>query len=279
MNAALPQIDGTQNSIAPVWDTAYEILEKVIAVGDLSRLSSKERVEYYSNICKSLDLNPLTRPFEFIKFDGKLTLYARKDCTEQLRSKWKISIVKIDTKVIQDVFIYTCYGRTPCGREDVGTGAVAIKGLIGKQLANAYKIAETQAKRRMTLSICGLSFCDESELPDVPNVQPIKMDYQTGEIQEEKVIKNPTTLNTPRQDLIQAVLDAKNLNDLKIAYSNAYLAHLGDMQLLNDLGDLKDKRKIELCESTIDKLKKEAEIKLEEKLNDNTNGVIINDNS
>jgi len=69
-----------------------EVLAKTVIEGDLSRLSPRERVIYYNAVCQSLGLNPLSKPFELIKLNGKLTLYARKDCTDQLRKLHKISI-------------------------------------------------------------------------------------------------------------------------------------------------------------------------------------------
>jgi hypothetical protein len=54
------------------------------------------------------------------------------------------------------------------GRTDESTGAVPIKGVHGEALANAFLKAETKAKRRVTLSICGLGLLDETELETIP---------------------------------------------------------------------------------------------------------------
>ena len=59
----------------------YSIMENVIADGDLSKLTSQQRVEYYHKTCESLGLNTLTRPFEYQRFNGKVVLYARKEAT------------------------------------------------------------------------------------------------------------------------------------------------------------------------------------------------------
>ena len=45
-------------------------------------------------------------------------------------------------------------------------GAVNINGLKGEALANAMMKAETKAKRRATLSLCGLGLMDELEVSD-----------------------------------------------------------------------------------------------------------------
>ena len=53
-----------------------DVMESVIAKGDLAKLSPDERVRYYNAVCKSLGINPLTQPFAYIMLNGKLTLYA-----------------------------------------------------------------------------------------------------------------------------------------------------------------------------------------------------------
>ena len=57
---------------------AYEVMEAVLIRGDLSRLTHEERAKYYIRICESVGLNPMTKPFEYLTLNGKLTLYALK---------------------------------------------------------------------------------------------------------------------------------------------------------------------------------------------------------
>lgn len=38
----------------------------VLIQGDLSQLSQSDRVSYYSRLCETLGLNPLTQPFAYI---------------------------------------------------------------------------------------------------------------------------------------------------------------------------------------------------------------------
>jgi hypothetical protein len=149
------------------------IMERVIAQGDLSALTPEQRVSYYNAVCQSLGVNPLTRPFEYIVLDGKLTLYARKDCTEQLRKLNGVSIWKTEQREEADCWIVTAYAKTSDGREDIDDGVVYIKGQLGPTRANAIMKAITKAKRRVTLSICGLGFLDESEIDSIPGAQQI----------------------------------------------------------------------------------------------------------
>ena len=144
---------------------ASEIIEAVIAKGDIAQLSPQERAKYYVRVCESIGLNPMTRPFEYIVLNGKLTLYARKDATDQLRSIYGVSITDLAERERDGVFTIVATVTDKHGRTDMATGAVNIKSLQGENLANAMMKAETKAKRRATLSICGLGFLDESELP------------------------------------------------------------------------------------------------------------------
>src|SRR5512143_3625952 len=73
-------------------EPSLSTIEAVLIKGDLSRLSEEQRLEYYNSVCKSVGLNPLTRPFEYIVLNGKLQLYARKDATDQLRRINSISV-------------------------------------------------------------------------------------------------------------------------------------------------------------------------------------------
>ncbi len=140
-------------------------IETVLIGGDLAKLTAEQRVSYYGKVCQSLGLNTMTQPFAYITLNGKLTLYAKKDATEQLRFIHNISIDPqgFTREVIEGVYVVTAPASMPSGRTDVSTGAVAIDGLKGEARANAMMKAETKAKRRVTLSICGLGMLDETE--------------------------------------------------------------------------------------------------------------------
>jgi hypothetical protein len=149
-------------------DSTALAIESVLVQGDLSKLSPPQRVSYYNRVCDSLGLNPLTRPFEFINLSGKLVFYARRDCTDQLRNINNVTVRIVSReKLGEDVYVVTAQATLPNGRSDESTGAVPIARLQGENLANALMKAETKAKRRVTLSICGLSVLDESELDGV----------------------------------------------------------------------------------------------------------------
>ena len=144
-------------------------LEKVLVHGDLASLTPQERMSYYNTLCQSVGLNPLSRPFEYLKLSGRLTLYARKDATDQLRAIHGISVQLVERSRVDDCYVVLARATNAYGRHDESTGVVAIKGLSGEALANALMKAETKAKRRVTLSICGLGMLDEAETETIPS--------------------------------------------------------------------------------------------------------------
>ena len=145
-----------------------DAVETALMQNDLSKLSLEQRNEYYHSVCKSLGLNPLTQPFGYIKLNGKLTLYAKKDCTDQLRKIHGISLKVVDKNETKGIYQVTVEAATKDGRVDSDIGSVNIQSLRGDAFANATMKAVTKAKRRVTLSICGMGFPDESELESIP---------------------------------------------------------------------------------------------------------------
>jgi hypothetical protein len=161
-----------------------ETMGKVLLQGDLERLTPNERLNYYKAVCTSTGLNPLTRPFNYIKLNGKLTLYAKRECTEQLRTIHGVSISIKSREVTEGCYVVTSGATLPNGRTDESIGAVPIEGLKGEARANALMKAETKSKRRVTLAICGLSFLDETEVDSVPSAVHMRVDPLTGAILE-----------------------------------------------------------------------------------------------
>ena len=182
------------------------IIERVLATGDLAKLSSQDRLNYLNAICRSCGLNPLSQPFQYITLNGKLTLYARKDATDQLRKIHNVSINIVSREHINDVYIVTARATTPEGRTDESIGAVALGRLAGDLLCNAIMKAETKSKRRVTLSICGLGFLDESEIETIPDV------VLHDEPQQPALVEAETKPNgNGREKLIKTVSDLDGL--------------------------------------------------------------------
>lgn len=199
-------------AIAPA-QTEAALMEQVLLKGDLKDLTPVQRVSYYQRICESLGLNPLTKPFDYITLNGKLTLYAKRDATDQLRRIHGISIQIASREQVGDLFLVTA--RATSGeRADESIGAVSTVGLKGEALANAMMKAETKAKRRVTLSIAGLGWMDEAETGSVPGARVMHVDTETGEILDAgSTVAAPTVPNGDPVLLDKATLFAK-LNDL-----------------------------------------------------------------
>jgi len=147
-------------------------IERFLVGGDLSQLSPEQRVRFVGETCRSLGLNPLTRPFEFINLGGKLVLYAKRDAADQLRKINGISIEVVSRSVEDGILTVHVRATDKTGRRDEDFGAVSVNGLKGEALANATLKCVTKAKRRVTLSISGLGFLDETEVDSIPGARP-----------------------------------------------------------------------------------------------------------
>jgi hypothetical protein len=150
--------------------TAGEIIEDLIIKGDLAKLTAEQRATYYVSVCKSLGLNELTKPFDYITLSGKLTLYANRTCADQLRKINGISLEIASQKIINDILTVHVKARDRDGREDEDIGAVPFPDTLrGDARANQILKAVTKAKRRVTLSISGLGWFEDVEVDDRPS--------------------------------------------------------------------------------------------------------------
>jgi hypothetical protein len=147
-------------------------LESLITTGNLANLTPEQRSAYYLQMCESLQLNPAGLPFVFIMLNGKLVLYPKKECADQLRAVHGVSTTILSRAHNPELQVYEVVVRavTRDGRSAENVGCVTIPtGATGDVVANARKKAVTQAERRVTFSLYGLS------------------DYGDGPVQEERV--------------------------------------------------------------------------------------------
>jgi hypothetical protein len=157
------------------------LIERVIIHGDLRQLNPQQKVSYYNAVCESVGLNPLTQPFQYLVLSGKEVLYARREATDQLRHLYSVSVQIMAREVTEDCYIVTARAILPGGRTDESIGAVPIASLKGEFRANAMMKAETKAKRRVTLAICGLGMLDETEVESNPGVvEQVRPDFTTA---------------------------------------------------------------------------------------------------
>lgn len=202
---------------------------------DISLMNHKERELYYNEVCKSLNLNPLTRPFEYLEMvnrkQTKIILYAKKDATDQLRKTNSISIEITNRETIENIYLVSAKATMSDGRCDEADGVVSLerqtkewdrennrwkfgewKRLRGEDLANEYMKAQTKAIRRVTLQICGLGFTDESEIESIPNSKILE---EKIEPKQEPIKKEPIQKKIePKQENILQIV-TKSLNEFK----------------------------------------------------------------
>lgn len=180
----------SSNEIVP-----FSPAELALVGGDLGKLTPQQRSHYYLQMCESIAVNPLTQPFQYIVLNGKLTLYATRTCTDQLRATRKVAVSIINRERMDGLYIVTARAVMSDGRTDESIGVVNLDGLKGDALANALMKCETKAKRRVTLSACGLGWLDESEIETIPGAQVVAK--STAEQQPALEAGNGHTQPTP----------------------------------------------------------------------------------
>lgn len=214
----LPTVVEARDAEGQRLNIAAGILEKVAVLGDLSQLSPAERMHYYKSVCESLGVNPLTKPFDYLELgDGdnkKLKLYPNETCAAQLRDLKGITIESRESEIVEGVYIVRVKGKDKTGRSDEAIGAVPLveeggewkegrrtngstyrffersgteKPLGPLARANAMKKAETQAKRRLALSLGGLGY----------NLTGLVVDLE--EMAEPAAILTPEAAEAPKQ--------------------------------------------------------------------------------
>jgi hypothetical protein len=178
----------TQDITKNIMDELPEEISKAVALNDLGKLSDDNKIQYYYAFCKSLGMNPLQKPFEFIKFQGgAIQLYATKNCGQQLAVRNGISLVKVDEKVADGLMEITYRASTngESGRQVDDIGVVSIKGLFGNDLANAKMKCHTKAMRRVTFSFLGLGILDETEIGTIKGATKSEPDFESETIVNE----------------------------------------------------------------------------------------------
>lgn len=249
---------------------AQEIMEAVLIKGDLSKLTPQERNSYYSQTCQSLGLNPLTRPFDYITLNGKMQLYAKRDAADQLRKLNGVNIEILDRSVDGQLFLVTVRATDKHGRQDEDMGVVTLPQGSGEVRANAMLKAITKAKRRVTLSICGLGFLDETEVEDIPfeakggrraaPIRTIKPTEPPMAIQEKALIESPSTATAaPKSPQSDASPGAAELSDaMKLADDSLAAASRKGMVALKDAWTNLDADERALLRARLDTVHKPA---------------------
>jgi hypothetical protein len=146
-------------------NTTKAAIEQIILGGDLTSLTAVERVHYYLELCGYLGLDAVAHPFDYIKSKGKLSLYINAAGTAQLRKLHNISLKITNRETVDGVHIVTVMAVAANGRSEESSGMVSVTNLAGEDKCNAMLKAETKAKRRATLSVCGLGWTADTDSP------------------------------------------------------------------------------------------------------------------
>lgn len=168
-------------------NTTNAAIEKAILKNDLSSLTEIERVQYNLAACRSLGLNPVTRPFDYIVENGKMSLYLNAVGVAQLRAIYGIS-VKVKERSKDEEFLYcTAIAWDNSGRSEEATAILSLfdkynKPLTGQAKANAMMKLETKAKRRATLALRGIPWGDSGEIKSSVSDPPSDLLPIEGEI-------------------------------------------------------------------------------------------------
>lgn len=180
-------------------EVSQDIINSLILTGDMSKLSPTQQTQYYTAVCKSIGVNPLTQPFAIITLQGKKILYATKGCTQQLCDNRKINTEIKKTESLNDVFIANCRATMPDGRYTDDIGAVSTLGIKGAEVANAMMKSITKAKRRAVLALCGLGMPDETEV--------------------EEMVQHPAAENStdPNKSRVENIIDSDNKDKVEDA--------------------------------------------------------------
>lgn len=154
-------------------------MESIVVTGDLILLSAEDRVKFYVQVCEAMHLDVRIRPlqyFEQIDRNGKhnLILYALRNASVQLSHHHGLSTSLSKPEIQQDVVMFTAIVTDKAGRTDSAVGAQSLKGLSGKDYADAIMAAQTKAKRRAILDFVGSGLLDESEVEGM-NGSPVEM--------------------------------------------------------------------------------------------------------
>ena len=212
----------TTNTVSP------EIMSSLILKGDISGLDSKQRVQYVTNLCQRIGLDPLTQPFKILKLQGKEVLYADKGCAQQLCKVYGISTEITKQEKVENLWVVSVRASGKDGKVTDDIGAVTIGDTKGDALANALMKAVTKAKRRAVLAYCGLGMLDETEIETIPHAktEPI-IDIQL----EDKKIKDRIARMHQSLEFIKEKVDEKDYKEVLTWHGVSDIKTLDDIEL------------------------------------------------
>lgn len=167
----------TTTATATVFDQPSlleEILADAQAAGkDTTSLSRDDRAALLVGLARKLGLNPLSGAVMFLKTNGRETLYVTKQGTDQIAARERLKRETIrgpEIVAMEGKKLVLCQVRAshPDGRSEVSTATMLLADVV-----NDLMKCETKAKRRATLSVCGLGLLAEDEIETIPGAQSV----------------------------------------------------------------------------------------------------------
>jgi hypothetical protein len=229
-----------------------EILADVVAAGkDTSALAREDRAALLTGLARRLGLNPLSGAVMFLRTNGRETLYVTKAGTDQIAARERLRRETIRGPEVIEIErrkVVLCQVRAthPDGRSEVSTATLA----LADPVIDLMK-CETKAKRRATLSVCGLGLLAEDEIETIPGGRPAPVDapppapaYDLRPLG----IEQPARRELPAVDhfdAARALLDgagsAEELASARAVIGRDHLAHLGPTER-TQIAALRDER-------------------------------------
>lgn len=204
-------------------------LENLLLKGDLEGMTPEGRVRYYQHRCYEIGLDPLSRPFDYIRVPTdikgifKTVLFLNSDGVDQMRRMRLVSSIITKEETESGVLKVYVRARQPIiengvvivWREVDDFGAVPVAGIGGLNLANAHMKCITKAHRRATMALLGLG---EKDLPtrDDESSSVVRINPQEIEALSNAMNNNTTAI----QPLSSASADVSNEQQSKQGATN-----------------------------------------------------------
>lgn len=195
-----------------------DILSSLVINGDIGRLTTAQKINYYKQVCDKLGLDPLSQPFKILRLRGREILYCDRGGAQQLSKLHKVSHEIKMREITNGCYVVTAKANTQEGRHTESIGAVPILNLRGAQLCNAMMKAETKAKRRATLDLLGLGMLDESETELMNDAEQVAFELNGGEDVTEGGVPESLLLGT--EGLKKRVAACASEDDLLVLYQD-----------------------------------------------------------
>lgn len=219
--------------------------QNILINKDLASLPIDKQTSFMLQSCEHLGINPLVRPFEILKFQGKAVLYLTASGCENLASQFSISfkILKKEIDHVSGTASIEIEGTIPAmngkpERKDVSTAYITIGShslkdqtfttLKGLDFANAMMKLETKARRRLIIRMAGIR--DEVyETEETINPQLVDSVVETKESKVSHVKVTKATSTIVESETVAPVIELYDNNNKE--HKNILIAIMGEIGL------------------------------------------------